>query len=401
VSKNPVLEFFRQQGATASIDTRARVKDELPVIGRRTLKTAFQAPFSYRAFTMKREDDVVGAIKVNPHPTDILADASLWAPQRLDLVRRLLIETQVKIVPEVRSELEDIRQAPDSPMRRLIFPEDALNLRVKIERYDAVKAHQYVMTRYTNLLHVRKRLLEGVLHQHEQRTGAPARGSDRHKIMQRALKVGISQRTLRLANKGDVRRRYSDEVLAVYGVLSPILTGRDCFILTADRDVFDQVYQFTVLLHDDYGSFLIARDYETNPKKYPHSHVAKVPYMTEGALAVGRVREPDYLLPVIRNTCATWVVDVNALTCFAWVGLREIVSALDFQEAVGDGRVADGGEGRNVHISGQGTGCSSAPAHFVIGHDVIRQTGSTPSGELRVSEFDLFRVCVDRGIRLP
>lgn len=399
--KNPVLEFFRQRGVTAGVNTREHSTSGLLVVGQRELCTECQSPFSYQGFTLKRPEDIVGAIGVNPHPTDVFADSSLWAPQRLDLVRRLLIETPVKILPEVLSELEDIKQQPDSPIRELIFPENSLNPRVKVERYDAVLAHQYVMARYTNLLHVRKRLLEGPLRRHEQKTGEPAKGRVRHKIMQQALKDGISQRTLRLANKGDAKRRYTDEVLAVYGVLSPIITGRDSFVLTADRDVFDQVYQFSELLHDDYGSFLIGRDYAANPQRYQHSHEAKVPYMTEGTLAVGRAREPDYLLPVIQNTCATWIVDVNSLDCLTWVSLREVVAALDFQEAARDGRVGDGGGGRNVHITGHDTGCSAAPAHFVVGHDVIRQKAKTPLGDLSLSELDVFRICVDRDFRLP
>lgn len=399
MSKNPVFEFFRQQGATVGPDSTSQPSDDLTIIGQKRVTKLFQRPLSYHGFKMNAPEDVVETIALNPHPTNVFADSSLWAPDRLDLVRRLLIQTPVRVLPAVLRELEDIKHKSPGPMQELLFPKGSLNPRLSVEKYDAVLNYKYVMNRYVNLLHVRKRLLEGPLREYQEQTGQPAKGKSRHKIMQKALNDGVSQRTLRLANKGDKKRRYTDEVLSVYAVLSPILTGRDSFVLTADRDVFDQLYQFSVLLHDDYGSFLIAQDYRTNPHRYPHAHAIRVPYMEKTALAVGRQLEPDYLLPKCNTTCAVWVVDVRSLECCVWVGLREIAAALDYQEKSHDGRVGDGGEGRNVHISGHGTNCSAAPAHFVIGHDIIRQRVPLNAGELTLSAFDLFRVCVDRGMK--
>src|SRR5690606_12535603 len=109
---------------------------------------------------------------------------------------------------------------------------------------------------------------------------------------------------------------------------------------------------------DDYGSYLIAEDFRANPAQYPHVHPANVPYMESSALAVGRELDPNQLIPRLNTTCAVWVVDVRSLEAFTWIALREVSVALDFQETSHDGRVGDGGDGRNVHIAGQATNCS-------------------------------------------
>lgn len=361
-----------------------------------SIQMVYNQALSYHGHTLNNEKDIVETIYNNAHPTDVLADSSLWSPKRLDLVRQLLITIPIKILPAVRRELDDIEQQESSPIRELFSPDEKLHPRVRLDQYSAVQEHTFVMSRHMNLLNVRKRLLERDLKDHIAQTGEEAKGKARHKIVQRLLRKGVSWRTIRMANKGDPRRRYTDKALAVYGVLSPILTGRDCYILTADKDVFDQFYQFTVLLHDDYGSFLIARDFRQNPKNYPHVHPSSSQFMEKGAIAVGRDREPNYLLPHIQHICSTWVIDVNSFECMQWVGLREITSALDFQEQAGDGRVADGGNGRNVHISVEDPLCRLAPSHFTIGNDLTISLGSTPIGEMTVSYFDCFRVCADK-----
>lgn len=395
--KNPIFEFFRQEGAVPR-DTGS----DIPVVGERASpkpenrRIDFVAPFTYRAGNLRDAKAVIESIHANPHPTEVFADSSLFAPSRLDLVRHLLITTPVKVLPAVRAELGDLENGRSSQLRDLLFPENQLNPRVELLGYGDFREYAYVSSRYANLLHVRKRLLEEPLRKYRERHGADARGNARSKLIRELQNRGISWRTARLSNKGDERRRYTDEILSVLGVLRPILTGKDCFILTGDRDVFDQVYQFTVILHDDYGSYLIANDYRKNPLQYPHTHPWSTQFMQPGAVAIGRAREPDSLLPQLFSTAAVWVVDVGSFDYFVWVTLQEIRQALDFQEHARDGRVADGGNGRNVHISLGDDSCKGSPMHFAVGQDVFVVESASTVGTIRLSRFDVLRATTDR-----
>jgi len=392
--KNPVFEFFRQRGASKMAAPRRRTIPILPPIGVPFVQKEIIPVFTFKAFTLRNEDAIIDSIFANPHPTDVLADSSLWSPKRLDLVRRLMISNTIKVLPVVRNELADIEKQKSSPMKELLFPEGSLNPRIVVDKYSAIKDHQFVMTRYASLLNIRKQMLEGPFNRYFKKTGRQPVGDERSKIIKKALLDGISWRTIRMANKGDPRRRFTDEILAVYGILSPIFCGRDCIILTADNDIFDQVYQFSVLLHDDYGSFLIGRDYMNNPGKYTHIHKISTPFMEEGSIAIGRAKNPTSLLPILRRTCATWVIDVNTLQCLIWVSIREINEALDFQEMICDGRVADGGKGCNVHMSLNDQKCKTFPYHFAIGKDKMLK--AEPGRNSFLTQFDLFRVCTDR-----
>ncbi len=399
MSKNPVFEFLKQQGAFLKPEGPSIPLIGQPRFSRKRPEIEYVQAFSYRGARLESEGAVVDNVLANPHPTDVFADSSQFAPNRLNLVRQLLIATTIKILPDVRLELADIEKGPASALKELLFPGGQLNSRIELSAYRAVQEYEYVATRYTNLLHFRKRLLEGPMQAYRERTSVNAKGKERGKIIREALKSGISWRTVRLANKGDERRRYTDEILSVYGVLSPILTGRDCFILTADRDVFDQFYQFTVLLHDDYGSFLIGEDYRQNPTKYGHVHRWATPLMQTGAVTIGRISEPNSLIPIVKRTCASWVIDVNSLDFMSWIGLREIEAALRFQEDARDGRVADGGDARSVHISLEDHTCKMVPAHFTVGEDRFAISLETKLGRIRLSRFDLARVATDKPVQ--
>jgi hypothetical protein len=78
------------------------------------------------------------------------------------------------------------------------------------------------------------------------------------------LADGIAHSTVKLANKGYRADRYADEALAVFAVLSPIVTGRDCILFTADEDVIEQTRTLCKMLFDDYGAFLVANDFRNN-----------------------------------------------------------------------------------------------------------------------------------------
>jgi hypothetical protein len=180
--------------------------------------------------------------------------------------------------------------------------------------------------------------------------------------------------------------------LAIEAVLRPILSGRDCFRLTADRDVFEQTFRFIELLFDDYGSFLMAQDFMRNPDRYTHRHEINTPLMEPGAMAIGRVDDPDYLLPRIFRACAIFAIDVGTRESFSWVCIREIEQMLTFQSRSADGRTADGGNGMNVHICFPMAKCRNVQAHLVIGKDQLHKAQMSP---IPISRFDILRALSD------
>jgi hypothetical protein len=133
---------------------------------------------------------------------------------------------------------------------------------------------------------------------------------------------------LQLANKGDDLSKVADEWLAVCCVLGPILTGRDCLVLTADADVADHVFELHTLIHEQYGSLLIAEDLRRNPWRYPHFHPAEVGFMKPGAVAYGRDVDPDYLRPSVALTCASWVINVTDLSSLVAIATRDAVRTI-------------------------------------------------------------------------
>jgi hypothetical protein len=341
-------------------------------------------------------------IRANPHPTDVVADASVFSPERIDLVRELLFSTRVAIPPDVEAELRDMRGERTQPLRDLLFPDGQMN--PLLHRYDLrmLKDHDWVALKLMNLLHLRKQLLEEPLLIFSTEHGREAVGAERRAILQKLVRGGLGQRSLRLASKGDKRRHITDELLAVCCVLGPILTGRDCFLLTADADVFDQFYTLTQLIHDDYGSFLIAEDLRNHPGRYKHVHEMEHPAMEPGAIAYGRLRDPQYLLPSIYVTCASRVIDVATFEFIVWTATRDIARALSFQNSARDGRVADGGDGRDVHMSINDRACQRYKCHFTVGRDRIAIAGDSPLGRVYGTWHDVFRVgCDHRDIRPP
>jgi hypothetical protein len=396
MTKNPVFEFLRQSGAFRDDHER------IPIVGGSRPNIQWNAqprripPFTYYGSKFANPNVIVENMLRNPHPTDVIADSSLFSPKRLDLIRQLLIATHVLILPAVYTELLDLTRQPKNTLQELVFPDGKLNPRLDLIRYPAIADFRFVASRYTNLLHFRKRVLEAPLSHYREKQGHDAKGKSRARIIQELQKQGVSWRTLRLANKGDPCRRYTDETLVVYGVLSAILTGRDCFVLTADRDIFDQFFQFTQLLHDDYGSYLIAEDYRRYPERYTHSHEWATPFMHSGAVAIGRALEPVELIPLIHGTCAAWVIDVDSLDFMSWIAIREIELALKFQERAADVRVGDGGNGLNIHMSLGDRNCKRAPAHFTLGRDTLAVDRETDAGTVRISNFDVFRVVSDK-----
>jgi hypothetical protein len=399
MSKNPVFEFFKRSNALRRSDPRAP-----RLIGGTRWRSggSTRLPFDYHGSTFRDSTAILDTLRSWPHPNDVFVDSSFFSPARLEFNRRLLLERRVWVLPEIEKELLDLRVTTNPlvrPLQSFLFnAAGELNPRLISGTPDWLSGQLYAASRYGNLLHLRKGVLDVQTADFEKQNGRPPKGNERTKIFQDLLAKGISLRSLALANKGSRRWRNADEVLAVEGVLHPILSGRDSFILTADRDVFEQVFQFTQLLHDDYGSFLIARDFAMNPTRYPHRHAVVSKFMKPGAIEVGRQGEPEYLLPSIFRTCAVTVIDVHTKQFLVWVCLREIDQMLQFQNLSADGRVADGGDGANVHMSLCSGECRTMRPHFTVGHDEIAGEKETSVGNIRLSRWDVQRILVDRPI---
>ncbi len=332
-----------------------------------------------------------------PHANDVLVDSSLFSPARTELIHKLLLDRSVLLIPKVQAELKALKSKARSQTLRelasIVFDTTGeFNRRLECASTEWMRGYAYPIIRYLNLLHMRRRALEKPLDEFEKSKGRRAAGKDLSRLQRQLLSEGIGQRTLSLARKGDPRKSYTDEFLSIEAVLRPILSGRDCFLLTADRDVFEQTFRFTQLLFDDYGSFLIAQDFMRNPDRYTHRHEISTPLMEPGAIAIGRVNDPDYLLPRIFRTCAIFVIDVGTRESFSWVCIREIEQMLNFQSRSADGRIADGGNGMNVHICFPTANCRHAQAHFVIGKDQLHKA---QIGPIPISRFDIFRALSD------
>jgi hypothetical protein len=114
--------------------------------------------------------------------------------------------------------------------------------------------------------------------------------------------------------------------------------------------------------------------------------------MEHGAIEVGRVDDPDYILPSIFRTCAIYVIDVGTRESFAWVCIREVEQMLNFQSRCADGRTADGGNGMNVHICFPTPDCQHVQAHFVVGRDPLY---NAKIGAIPIPRIDVGRALSD------
>lgn len=187
-------------------------------------------PFSILHFSLDRQQ-IIACVNRNPHPTDLLLDTSVFSIDRLPLVREILL------VP-VLIELEDLKAKPSlRELRNLVFPGDILNSRFSV--------------RYASLLRWRRDVIDIAVRRAMREIGHEPVGKTRARLIRTLLEQGMATGTIKLANKEYRPDRYADEMLAVFSVLSPIVTGRDCFLLTADKDVFEQVLRMSEMLFDD------------------------------------------------------------------------------------------------------------------------------------------------------
>jgi hypothetical protein len=337
----------------------------------------------------------------NPHPTDVLLDTSIFSIDRLPLVREMLLHFAPILLNPIRSELEDLKKKPRlESLRDLVFADGALNTRFRSDDRRVLAAYPRFSYRYINLLRWRRDAINVATRRAARETGQVPVGKARTRLIQELISEGLASETIRLANKECRAARVADEVLAVFAVISPIITGRDCFLYTADRDVFDQVVRMSEMLFDDYGAYLIAKDFQNDDGRYSHRHPYRAPIFIGDAIAVGRAAHPDYLLPPpsIINTCATVVVDVTRLQSFTWISARNIEPAISFQDGDPLGRKGDPGGGNSIIFSlpdaPEKSDRCREPHHFGIGKPSYLKLSSDKFGP--IPSFDLFRAIMVR-----
>jgi hypothetical protein len=359
-------------------------------------------PF-YESWSDVAQRDILAPALQNPHPTDILLDTSMFSIDRLPLVREILISSSPILLQPVLSELEDLKTKPRlAPLRDVVFPNGSLHPRFRGDDRRVLETYPRFSSRYINLLHWRRDAIKVAIRHAVRETGHEPVGKARAKLIQDMVSGGVAGETIRLANKASRPQRVADEVLAVFSVLSPILTGRDCFLYTADRDLRDQVVRMSEMLFGDYGAYLIARDFQNTGARYSHRHPwSSFPFIGE-ALAVGRAAHPDYLLPPpnLVKTCATVVIDVARLQSFTWISARNMEAAISFQDQDSLGRKGDPGAGKDIVFTlpvdpDEGDPCEEA-FHFGIGAPALLKTLS-PELLGPIPAVDLLRAMMAKG----
>jgi hypothetical protein len=386
MARNPLLNERHR--------ARGRERPRIPILGgeRPRRRHRHLPAFSTHDEYLASEKDVVASIQAHPHPLDILVDGSVFSPSRVDLVRHLLASTEMRLILPVALELVDLFNMSDERTRELrdvLFPRGRISALLRQDGMRVLPGHRRVAAKLAELLHLRRRALQGPFEQFRAQHGREPVGRERSAIIQGALRAGVGERTLQLANKGDDLTKVADEWLAVCCVLAPILTGRDCLVLTADADVADHVFELHTLIHEQYGSVLIADDLRRNPARYPHSHAAQVGFMKPGAVAYGRDVDPDYLRPSVALTCASWVINVTDLSSFVAIATRDAARTLALQNESPTQRVADGGDGRNLHMTSSAeTGCRGSKMHFVVGEDSLVRDFESQFGRICISALE-------------
>ena len=339
-----------------------------------------------------------------PNPTDVVFDTGVVSIDRIPLVREILLECSPILLPPVLSELQDLKRKPElSALRDLVFPNDVVNPKFRADPRGVLTAYPRFVTRHVSLLAWRKRAIEVRVRRAQRETGQVPVGKARAKLIQTLIDSGVAAETIKMANKESRTGRVADEVLAVFAVLSPIVTGRDCVLLTADGDVVEQAHRMAQMLFDDYGAYLIARDFQNEESRYPDRHPVTSGFFSGEATAIGRAAEPFDLLPPpnLIRTCATTVIDVGRSEGFVWVSATNMEPAIAFQERDPLGRKGDPGEGKSILFSlpevrgAERLRCRQTH-HFAIGQPTLLQVSGEDIGPVPLS--DLFRAL---GGRLP
>ena len=109
--------------------------------------------------------------------------------------------------------------------------------------------------------------------------------------------------------------------------------------------------------------------------------------MKPGAVAYGREIHPEYLLPSAPKTCGSWVINVADLTHVIYIATRDVARTLHYQNTSPMQQVADGGDGRNVHMNWIDSRCRRF--HFAVGHDTYVLDEETPLGRICITAHEL------------
>lgn len=335
-------------------------------------------------------------ISRNPHPTDVVLDTSVFALNRISLVKRILVHCRPILLLPVLVELQDLKAKPQLiDLHDLVFPGGRLNERFRGDDQNVLSSHPRFSVRYASLLQWRRKVIDIEARRIESESGSKPSGKARENMIRELIRQGIATDTIRIANKDYRIDRPTDELLAVFAVISPIISGRDCILLTGDKDVYEQTIRMINLVFDDYGAYLIANDFRANGTRYTHRHPHVSPLFIGDAEAIGRESHPDYLLPPpsLMITCATHVIDVGRQKGFTWISARNMYPAISFQEHDPLGRKGDPGMNRSILFTLPGGADPSVRCkekhHFVLGNPrALKVTGDYVGP---VPYFDLLR----------
>lgn len=331
-------------------------------------------PFVKREFGIAAEP-LLELITRNPHPTDVLLDTSVFALDRISLVKSILVHCRPILLLPVLMELQDLKAKLELiDLRDLVFPGGRLNERFRGDDQNVLSSYPRFSLKYASLLQWRRKMIDIEARRIERETGNKPTGKARAKMIRELIRQGIATDTIRIGNKDYRIDRPTDELLAVFAVISPVISGRDCFLLTADKDVYEQTLRMIQLVFNDYGAYLIANDFRTNEARYTHRHPHVSPLFIGDAEAIGRDSHPDYLLPPPRlmMTCATHVIDVGRQKGCTWISARNMYPAISFQEHDPLGRKGDPGMDRSILFTlPEGADTSvhcKQKHHFVLGN---------------------------------
>lgn len=358
-------------------------------------------PFVKREFGIVAES-FLELIFRNPHPTDVLLDTSVFALDRISLVKSIVVHCRPILLLPVLMELEDLKGKPELlELREIVFPYGRLNERFRGDDQNVLSSHPRFSLKYASLLQWRRKMVDMEARRIERETGNKPTGKARTEMIRGLMRQGIAPDTIRIGNKDYRIDRPTDELLAVFAVISPIISGRDCFLLTADKDVYEQTLRMTDLVLNDYGAYLIANDFRTNGARYTHRHPHASLFFIGDAEAIGRDAHPDYLLPSpgIMMTCATHVIDVGRQKGVTWISARNMYPAISFQEYDALGRKGDPGMNRSILFTLPEDADASARCgqkhHFVLGNpQLLKLTGGYVGP---VPYFDLLRAILSIG----
>jgi len=341
----------------------------------------------------------------------IFCDSSVFAERYAEVLGSQLLKRPLYLVPHVREELVRFsalspRSRAEAELKRVVFPGGQFHESLRAYDHRPLGPFQVALAFYLNMLLVRRHALDGPVAEYARRHGRAPTGAARHKLAQRLGR--ISQRTLQLATKGAAPGVVADEELVVTAVMHAIVTGQPTFVLSADRDVFEQWFKLTGLLYNDFASMLLAKDYLEHPTHYgprfelsEHKDIdALIGDGGAGSFAFERPGSVDYLFPRARRLCQMVVVYMaDKPEALQWTAPCDLVELLAVKDATG---------GRNTSVFGDNncygdllppvpdvtlpTGCSYA---FVVKDRPFVEGQAGDGRTMRLSTADLHRAVWD------